>query len=276
MNPSEPSQPVVPPEPKPFPGFAQSLWVLLVFFFFSLILLIPAFVLRHLAFPRWAAWILLLGQLGSLLLTLRVCGPKGRSPWSPAFPSRAVPWAVWPLTLATSAGLILVTNGLDGWVSHLFPPPAAFHQGLDSMGWPGLVLGAPLTEEPLLRGLILGGFTLRYGARKAILFSALLFAFMHLNIWQFPGAFLLGLFAGWLTLRTGSLWPAVLAHFLNNLTVTVARDLLIPYLGDARFQPLWMWGLGLLLLGSGLAALTALTRLTREATPAQAPQTASP
>lgn len=275
MTPSEPSQPAVPPAPKPFPGFAQSLWVILVFFFFSAILLIPAFMLRRLAFPRWAAWILLLGQLGSLFLTLRVCAPKGSNPWSPAFPSRAVSLAVWPLTLAASAGLILVTNGLDGWVSHLFPPPAAFHQGMDSMGWPGLVLGAPLTEEPLVRGLILGGFALRYGTRKAILFSALLFGAMHLNIWQFPGAFLMGLFAGWLTLRTGSLWPVVIAHFLNNLTVTVARAWQIPYLGDERFQPLWMWGLGLLLLGSGLAALDRLTRQTLEAPPEQAPQTAS-
>jgi len=271
MNPPEPSQPPVASQPKPFPGFAQSLWVILVYLFFSTVLLIPTFVLRHLSFPQTAAWTLLLGQVGALLLTLKVCAPRGGDPWSPAFPSRAVPWATWPLTFVVSAGLILVTNGLDAWVSHLIPPSAALRQGLEIVGWPGLVLGAPLTEEALVRGLILGGFALRYGTRKAILYSALLFGAMHLNLWQFPGAFLMGLFAAWLTLRMGSLWPAVLAHVLNNLTVTVSRAYQLPYLWDERFQPLWMWGLGLLLLGSGLAALD---RLTRAPAPRHAPQTA--
>lgn len=272
MNPTEPSQLTVPPAPKPFPGFAQSLGVILAFFFFSTLLLIPAFVLRHLAFPRWAMGALLFGQIGGLFLTLRVFAPKGGNPWSSAFPHRAMPWAVWPLALAAGAGLILITNGLDAWVSHLVPPPPSFHQGMEGMGWPALVLGAPLTEEPLVRGLILGGFALRYGARKAIVYSALLFGAMHLNLWQFPGAFGMGLFAGWLTLRTGSLWPAVAIHLLNNLTVTASRACHLPYLGDERFQPLWMWGLGLLLLGSGLAALD---RLTREPAPDSAPQTTS-
>ena len=246
------------------PGFAQSLGVILLFFLFQVLLMIPSVLLRRLSFPRWADWALLLSQLGSLVLTLKLCLPKGRQSWAVAFPSRAVAPSVWPLILLTTAGLILVINGLDAWVSHLLPPPAAFLQAGREMGWPAVVLGAPLTEEPLLRGLILGGFTLRYGARNAILYSALLFGFTHLNPWQLPAAVLIGLVAGWLTLRTGSLWPAVLAHALNNLTSSLSRAWQIPYLSDTRFQPPWMWGLGLLLLGAGLAALA---RVTRRAAP---------
>jgi membrane protease YdiL (CAAX protease family) len=238
---------------------AQSLLVIFLYFLFTSLFTIPSAVLSHLKQPGWAAWTLLLGQLGGIALVLKVCLPLGRKDWKDAFPGAPVPLGVWPITLVAMAGLILVLGGVDGWLAHLIPPPAWFRQALADLGWPGAVLGAPLTEEPLFRGLILGGFALRYGARRAIAYSALLFALVHLNPWQFPTGLALGVFLGWLTLRTGSLWPAVFGHFLNNLTVTLAKAYRIPYLADERFQPLWMWGLGFLLLGLGLAALTRLT-----------------
>ena len=33
---------------------------------------------------------------------------------------------------------------------------------------------------------------------------------------RWPGTFAIGLFLSWLVLRTGSLWPALLGHFINN------------------------------------------------------------
>jgi len=265
-----PSGPASPPAPKPYPGFAQSLLVLFLSALFGGLTGLPALVLLRLKLQPWAAWAMLLGQLGGLALTLKVCLAMGKKAWSDAFPSRPVPIGVWPFALVSAAGLILVTNGIDAWMSHLLPPPASYWQMFSDFGWQGVVVGAPLAEEPLFRGLILGGFVRRYGAGKAILYSALLFGFIHMNPWQFPGAALSGLLLGWLTLRTGSLWPAVAAHFLNNLSVTLARGLHLPFLWDGRFQPLWMWGLGLLLIGLGLAALE---RRTRGASPTGLPQT---
>ena len=59
--------------------------------------------------------------------------------------------------------------------------------------------------------------------------SALLFAFLHVLLslfQQFFGAALLGVVLGAIALRTGSLWPGVVFHFVNNalgvLTVDVA------------------------------------------------------
>jgi hypothetical protein len=250
MNPVEPSA------PKPYPGFAQALLVGFLFFLFANLLAIPSVVLSFLKHPHWAAWTLFGGQLGGAALTLKVGLSLGGRTWADAFPSRPVAGLVWPITFVIAAGLILILNGLDAWVAHLIPPPAWLERVFADMGWPALVLGAPLTEEPLFRGLILGGFALRYGARKGIFYSALLFALIHLNPWQFPTGLLMGAFLGWLTLRTGSLWPAVFAHFLNNLAATLChQNFTIPYLSDSRFQPLWMWALGFLLAGVGLAAL---------------------
>jgi membrane protease YdiL (CAAX protease family) len=263
MNPIEPSA------TKAYPGFAQALLVVFLFFLFTNLLAIPSVVLSILRHPHWAAWALFGGQLGGAALTLKVCLPLGGRTWADAFPSRLVARGVWPTAFVVSAGLILILNGLDAWVANVIPPPAWLHRVFTDMGWPSLVLGAPLTEEPLFRGLILGGFALRYGPRKGIIYTALFFALVHLNPWQFPTGLLMGAFLGWLTLRTGSLWPVVFAHFLNNLAASLCQRFTIPYLSDSRFQPLWMWALGFLLVGVGLAALI---RSTSEALPIELPR----
>jgi hypothetical protein len=266
MNPVESSA------TKAYPGFAQALLVIFLYFLFANLLAIPSAVLSFLKHPHWAAWALFGGQLGGAALTLKVCLPLGGRTWADAFPSRSVASSVWPITFVISSGFILILSGLDTWVAHLIPPPAWLQRMFTDMGWPSLVLGAPLTEEPLFRGLILGGFVLRYGARQGIGFSALLFAVVHLNPWQFPTGLLMGAFLGWLTLRTGSLWPAVFSHFLNNLAATLCQRFPIPYLSDSRFLPLWLWALGFLLVGVGLAALA---RSTPKTLPVESPQNAT-
>lgn len=74
----------------------------------------------------------------------------------------------------------------------------------------------PILEEVLFRGLILDGFLNRYGAVKAIFWSAFLFGLFHLNPWQFIPGFTIGLFLGWLYLKTRSLVPVILVHMVNN------------------------------------------------------------
>lgn len=269
MNISEPSPA---PTPRPYPGFAQSLLVVFLFFLFANLMAIPAVVLSALKAHHWASWALFLGQLAGTALTLKVCLPLGHRTWSDVFPSRSVARGLWPLTFLVTVGLLLILSGLDTWLTHLIPPPAWLRKVFTDMGWPSIVLGAPLTEEPLFRGLILGGFALRYGARKAIFFSALLFACVHLNPWQFPTGLLMGAFLGWLMLRTGSLWPGVFAHFLNNLAASLSQAYRLPYLSDSQPQPLWMWGLGILLAGAGLAAIS---RMTSDSCPGEVPAEAT-
>lgn len=83
---------------------------------------------------------------------------------------------------------------------------------------------APLLEEFLCRGMMLRGMLPQKGARKAILWSAFLFAFMHLNPWQSIPAFLIGLFMGWVYWRTHCLWATIFMHFLNNaVSVIISR-----------------------------------------------------
>lgn len=71
-------------------------------------------------------------------------------------------------------------------------------------------------EEFAFRGVIMQGLR-RFGDGFALVFSAIMFGLAHGNLSQAPFAFIVGLILGYLVLRTGSIWPAVTVHFLNNL-----------------------------------------------------------
>ena len=78
-------------------------------------------------------------------------------------------------------------------------------------------------EEMFFRGLIM-----KFAAKRSVriifpaIFSALLFAFAHSNIYGFLAIFLAGLLLGYIYYLTGSLLCSMLAHFIHNgLQVTI-------------------------------------------------------
>lgn len=78
-----------------------------------------------------------------------------------------------------------------------------------------------LIEETVIRGIILQPLR-KYGDKYAIIASALLFAVMHGNMVQIPYTVIGGLLLGYLAVATGSLWPSVILHFINNLYSVIA------------------------------------------------------
>lgn len=70
-------------------------------------------------------------------------------------------------------------------------------------------------EELYVRGAVLS-FSKKYGEVFAVIASALLFAAIHMNISQAIFAFLAGVIFAMLTLKTNSIVPSMLLHFLNN------------------------------------------------------------
>jgi len=111
------------------------------------------------------------------------------------------------------------------------PAPEWFWEMFDKIfegdfGWWGafmkVAVVAPIVEELIFRGLILQGFRRNYTAFKAIVMSALLFALFHLNPWQFPATFILGLLLGWIMMRTNNILLAILGHSINNFLVLLS------------------------------------------------------
>lgn len=72
-----------------------------------------------------------------------------------------------------------------------------------------------LVEEFGMRGVCLGTLR-RYGDGFAIVCSSLLFGFIHGNFSQIAFAAIIGVAAGYATVKSGSIWPAVIIHFINN------------------------------------------------------------
>ena len=73
-----------------------------------------------------------------------------------------------------------------------------------------------ICEEILHRGMMLTGCKKHGYTRYGLIFSSLLFGFMHLNILQFIYATILGFLMGKAVLATESIWTGVICHFTNN------------------------------------------------------------
>lgn len=86
----------------------------------------------------------------------------------------------------------------------------------------GMALAAPLCEEMVFRGYILGAYE-RAGwrPRTAILAVAGLFTAWHLSPIRWPTVAVLALALTYVALRTGSVWPSVAAHMGANGTAAV-------------------------------------------------------
>ena len=78
---------------------------------------------------------------------------------------------------------------------------------------------AAVVEEISLRGCVTQNLR-KYGDGFAIVMSAVVFGIMHMNLVQAPFAVIVGLVLGYITVKTESLWPAVIVHALNNLFST--------------------------------------------------------
>ncbi|HEX8509061.1 MAG TPA: type II CAAX endopeptidase family protein [Propionibacteriaceae bacterium] len=105
-------------------------------------------------------------------------------------------------------------------------------------------LTTSLTEEIGWRGYLLPRLT-TLGVRRALLLSGLLHGIWHLPVMLLTSLYhpvgsrlvvvpmflvavtALGVFYGWLRLRTDSIWPAVLAHSAHNVAVSWMSGLLV-------------------------------------------------
>lgn len=88
-----------------------------------------------------------------------------------------------------------------------------------------VIILAPLCEEFLCRGMMLRGMLEHISPTKAILWSAFLFALLHLNPWQAIPAFALGAFFGWVYWKSRSIWLVIFLHFVNNFSAMIIARL---------------------------------------------------
>ena len=88
-----------------------------------------------------------------------------------------------------------------------------------------LAICAPFFEEMIFRGYILDSLRRMYSDIAAIIISGVFFGFWHyaifdpLNFFQVGQTMIGGFLYAWLRLRTGSIWPCIVCHFIWNGTI---------------------------------------------------------
>ncbi|MDR1860881.1 MAG: CPBP family intramembrane metalloprotease [Bacteroidales bacterium] len=141
--------------------------------------------------------------------------------------------------------LQLVIDDVNILINNILPVPYWFMEMFsrvfeNSFGISGVILKvviiAPITEELLFRGIIMHGFMRNYSGVQAVLVSALFFALFHLNPWQFPATFTLGLLLGWLMLQTRNILLCIVGHALNNGLALLLMEFQQPLMQSAFFR----------------------------------------
>jgi membrane protease YdiL (CAAX protease family) len=188
---------------------------------------------------------------------------------APAALGLAVPTAAIAFIVAVAIQALAVVAVPASWLD-AFDPARLFDRPPMERAILSVLAGtlAPLVEELTFRGYLLTSLRTRHGPPAAIALSALFFAIIHLDPVRFAPVLFLGALFGWLAWRSGSIWPAVVAHAINNglgvLTASVAgrggAEDGVPGVGPSlRFA--------LPVLAVGGVALAGLGRAYRRATP---------
>lgn len=135
------------------------------------------------------------------------------------------------IPLGIASQLVLV-NAVNWPLSRLFPDSFSFDEvskrATDlvdeaSGGWIillGLVVivGAPIVEEIVYRGVVQPGLVASWGRSAGILVTAALFAAIHMQPIEFPGLFVFALVLGWARHSTGTIGMSIVTHMAFNTT----------------------------------------------------------
>ena len=144
----------------------------------------------------------------------------------------------WPNMRQVGTGLLIGVPlaSAVAWLSHVFPSESPLDTSVLPL-WMLVVYfgaGSPIQEEVIFRGLLQSFLARRWPSMfavagfpmsAAVLFAAILFGIVHLGSGAavFVGALLLGLVAGELRRRSGSLVPAIIVHALFNVPGLIWR-----------------------------------------------------
>ena len=112
-------------------------------------------------------------------------------------------------------------------------------------------------EELLFRGVIFNGLKSKLKAHWAIIFSALLFALMHMSIYQTVHQFVLGVILATLAYYSGTIVYGMIFHFVNNFLVVFLTYLFPTY--SFTFSSWGVWevilSIAIFMVAIGICAL---------------------
>lgn len=211
------------------------------------------------------------GQIAGLgvatLLVALLSAPKGRYAAFMRFRMPASP----ALSFGTAALLMIVVQPLLwtlGWINQKLPLPEAILSmeqtqvdmianlltGSFALWFLVLNIGVvpAVCEEIMFRSYLHRLFENALGIGAAIVVTGLLFGLFHLRLTQLLPLAAIGMLLGWMTVRSGSVFPAMLMHFMHNSGTVAAvhgSPDLLEAAETAAMPPLWAALASLVLAG---------------------------
>jgi len=250
---------------KYYPTVLQAAHLVVLYIFIQTVVDFPLAVLDYYNNTEYlyTPWKKIILGVGSILFILYYGFKRTKNKLLEVFPLRFFnPLILLPIILFFLAAHVILTD-INNYVDKLIPPPPWFWELFDKIfesdyGWLGAFLKvaiiAPVIEELIFRGIIMHGFMRNYPKFLAVFFSALLFALFHLNPWQFPATFVLGLLLGWIMVRTRNIVLCILGHAINNFLVLLS----ITYWGEIHTYPVMLMNRPDLLYTCGLVIVFSL------------------
>jgi membrane protease YdiL (CAAX protease family) len=190
--------------------------------------------------PIWVIGASGLAMWGSYLFVLSQVSRKyGSGDFARDYRIRFAPRDAWGIPLGIASQFVLVTI-VTYPLTKLFPDSFSVEEVekrardlADSA--PGawmillfaiVVLGAPVIEEIVYRGMLQQGLERSIDQRGALVLTAVIFAAIHMQPIEFPGLFAFALVLGWTYQRTKRLGLAIVTHMAFNASGLVAVTLL--------------------------------------------------
>lgn len=153
-----------------------------------------------------------------------------------------------------------------GYLNSLIPIPETFSdlqvsqyemiedflrtEGIIWFGLINIALVPAFCEEILFRGYVLRAFEKSWGPLLAIIVSGLIFGFFHIQLGNVLPLTTLGIILALMTWLSGTIWPAIIAHFINNgaavLVGSQYPELLFQEVTFESLPPLWVLGLSII------------------------------
>lgn len=113
------------------------------------------------------------------------------------------------VTVVNAISMLFVDNTVVAMSSDILavPFPVAFFM---------IAVFGPFSEEFVFRGIIFNSYRKDGNTLGAVLLSALVFAFMHMNFNQAGYAFVIGIALAFTMVATNSFWAPMIMHFIIN------------------------------------------------------------
>ena len=164
----------------------------------------------------FSVWIFGLRKNGADLGSLGLLMPKGK--WKPI--SKWLSLSIGGLIASLLINVVYALTVSYLGVEYLEPPEIPAHllgDGLDRLiSATVLVIIGPFAEEVFFRGFILAAMIKSIGIIPGIIVTSLVFAISHGDVAIIGPVFASGVILSLLYIKTGSLWPPLVAHSAQN------------------------------------------------------------